>query len=143
MGHVRNSAKNGAAGGRTTTLLKRAGYSKKEITESINSTGNKVVDIDHVYLEGLFHSQNGKCYHLQTVIDPMDVFISNHPLSPSVDRIDNSLGYVKGNVVITTRFANRGRETADDKWFRECCIPRLLDGMSNNRQLPNLENFYI
>ena len=41
MGHVRNSAKNGAAGGRTTTLLKRAGYSKNEITESINSA-NKI-----------------------------------------------------------------------------------------------------
>ena len=144
MNNVMLSAKYGAAGARTTTLLKEAGYTTEEVNNRIanNYSGNKDVEIDHLYLEKLFFEQNGRCAYLQTIIDPMDVFISNHPLAPSVDRLDNSKGYTKENIVIATRFTNRGKESAEDDWFRNHCIPRLTDGLLNTRKLPNLEDFY-
>ena len=144
MNNVMLSAKYGAAGARTTTLLKEAGYTTEEVNNRIanNYSGNKDVEIDHLFLEKLFFEQNGRCAYLQTIIDPMDVFISNHPLAPSVDRLDNTLGYLKKNVVIATRFANRGKECANDKWFIQNCLPRLRNGLINNQQLPNLESFY-
>ena len=143
MSNVRLSAAYGSAGGRHIGDLKRGGYSDEEIEEIVNTRyrGNKEVSIDHTYLEGLFYEQNGRCAYLKTIIDPIDVFIPNHPLAPSVDRIDNSLGYIRDNVVIATRFANRGKETAEDTWFRTHCVPRLADGLINNSILPNLENF--
>jgi len=144
MNNVMLSAKYGAAGARTTTLLKEAGYTTEEVNNRIanNYSGNKDVEIDHLFLEKLFFEQNGRCAYLQTIIDPMDVFISNHPLAPSVDRLDNSKGYTKENIVIATRFTNRGKESAEDDWFRNHCIPRLTDGLLNTRKLSNLEDFY-
>jgi hypothetical protein len=126
MLNVKLSSRNGAAGGRTVTLLEKAGYSKSEIYDKIKG---HVVEIDYTYLENLFKKQDGKCHWLKTIINPMDVFISHHPLAPSVDRLDNNKGYVPGNVVITTRFANCGRRNTDDEFFSEHCLPRLKDGL--------------
>jgi hypothetical protein len=143
MSNVMLSARYGAAGARTTTILKQAGLTQDEVMERItnNYSGNKKVNIDHVYLEQLFQEQNGRCYYLNTIIDPQNVFVSNHPLAPSVDRLDNNYGYVKGNVVIATRFANRGKECADYTWFIEECVPEIIHGLLNNDELPNLEEF--
>jgi hypothetical protein len=129
MGNVRLSAKNGAAGGRNTTLLKEAGYTKEQIAEKLSGGTNKEVNIDKEYLADLFEKQGGKCYWLKTPIDPNDAFIAHHPLAPSVDRLDNDKGYIKGNVVITTRFANRGRCNAEDNFFQNECLPLIISGL--------------
>lgn len=53
---------------------------------------------------------------------PFDLTMSNKSTSPSLDRIDNSRGYEKGNVNIVTRFENMGRGDAmieDFKNFSE------------------------
>ncbi len=126
MNNVKLSSRNGAAGGRTVTLLGNAGYNKNEIYDKIKGHD---VKIDYVYLENLFKKQGGKCHWLKTIINPMDVFIPHHPLAPSVDRLDNNKGYIPGNVVITTRFANCGRRNTEDKFFSEHCLPRLKDGL--------------
>ena len=63
-----------------------------------------------------FNKQNGKCYWFDLDINPYDIFKSRYPLAMSVDRLDNEKGYVVGNIVICTRFANLGRgssSTAD------------------------------
>jgi hypothetical protein len=39
------------------------------------------------------------------------VFESYNMLSPSVDRIDSTKGYIKGNVVITHRITNLGKNS--------------------------------
>jgi hypothetical protein len=140
MSNVMLSAKYGAAGARTTTILKEAGYTTEQINKRITNGMDKDVEIDHIFLEKLFFKQNGRCAYLQTIINPMDVFRPNHPLAPSVDRLDNKLGYTKDNVVIATRFANRGKECADDKWFKEKCVPKLRDGLINNKNFSNLED---
>jgi hypothetical protein len=144
MQNVRLSAAYGSAGGRHIQDLKKGGFTQEEIDEIVDTRygGNKEINIDHIYLESLFHKQNGRCAYLKTIIEPMDVFIPHHPLAPSVDRINNGLDYTKGNVVIATRFANRGKESAGDNWFKEHCLPRLADGLWDMRQLPNIEDFY-
>jgi hypothetical protein len=60
-------------------------------------------------LEDLYHQQNGRCYWFNLLIDPDSVFVPNNPLAMSADRIDNSIGYIKENLVICCRFANLAR----------------------------------
>jgi len=129
MGNVRLSSRNGAAGGRTVTLLAQGGMSKEEIYEKIKG---HPVNIDADYLEHLFESQGGRCHWLNTQIDPMNVFVAHHPLAPSVDRLDNDKGYIEDNVVVTTRFANCGRRNAEDEFFSSECLPKLVEGLRGN-----------
>lgn len=60
-------------------------------------------------LERQFVLQNGRCYWLGVKLDPMEVFDTWAPLSPGVDRLNNEWGYFPSNIVITSRFANLGR----------------------------------
>lgn len=77
--------------------------------------GKKKVEITWEEIRDQFNQQNGRCYWLGVKIDPMDIFDPWNALAPSLDRLDNDKGYVVGNVVITTRYANlgRGRLSAD------------------------------
>ncbi len=154
MQNVKLSAKYGAAGGRTVTLLQEAGLTEKEISEKIsnNYSGNKTIEIDEDYLRKLFYEQDERCYWLGTKINESDVFIPHHPLAPSVDRLDNDFGYIPKNVVITTRFANRGRCTVEDTFFLDMCLPRIKNDIEFARteinqydigiKRTNLSNFY-
>jgi len=45
--------------------------------------------------------------------DPIDVLTSNYQTGASVDRVINELGYVKGNVRVISRKANRLKGDAD------------------------------
>ena len=153
MENVKLSAKNGAAGGRTVTLLKNAGYTTEEIYSKLGNGSEKDVKIDENYLMKLFNEQLERCYWLGTKINASDVFIPHHPLAPSVDRLNNDDGYVPGNVVITTRFANRGRCNVEDTFFLDMCLPRIkndmefvrkdLESYNINNSSKTLEKFYI
>ena len=153
MENVKLSAKNGAAGGRTVTLLKDAGYTTEEIYSKLGNGSEKDIKIDKDYLRKLFYEQDERCYWLGTKINISDVFISHHPLAPSVDRLNNDDGYVPGNVVITTRFANRGRCNVEDTFFLDMCLPRIkndmefvrkdLESYNINNSSKTLEKFYI
>lgn len=56
----------------------------------------------------MFNNQGGKCYW--TGVDlVVDELIRYHPLQPSLDRVDSSKPYSKGNVVISAFFVNLGR----------------------------------
>ena len=48
-----------------------------------------------------------------------DLFIPHSPFSVSVDRLNSDRGYHRNNIVLTTRFANRGRGSYDDSNFDE------------------------
>jgi len=78
----------------------------------------KTVDLDAEYLEHLFYdTQKSKCYWLGIELNPQWVFDSGHPLALSVDRL--GYNYLKGEVVICSRFANLGRNTYPDDKFKE------------------------
>lgn len=64
-------------------------------------------DIDAVFLEQLWERQGGKCYWLGCNIDLLQT--ARHPLKATLDRLDNSKGYTKNNVVWASGLANMGR----------------------------------
>jgi hypothetical protein len=66
-------------------------------------------NINGAFLEELQKKQNGMCYWLKI---PMDFTLKDRLRKPSLDRLDNNIGYTKSNIVLTTLFANTGRRDA-------------------------------
>jgi len=60
-------------------------------------------------LEKIWRKQKGLCYWMGIPMELEGLFISYDPFAPSVERLDNNKGYVLGNVVLATSFANKGR----------------------------------
>lgn len=97
MSRVRSSAKSAKEKGQI--------YGRVECLE---------IDIDAEYLKELYQSYNGYCPYYLAIgvykkVDINLIFESHNMLSPSVDRIDSTKGYIKGNVVITHRITNLGK----------------------------------
>jgi hypothetical protein len=76
---------------------------------------NKQDDIDKNFLMELKEKQNGMCYWFNI---PIDFTMKNKLRRPSIDRLDNSKGYTKENVVLSTQFANLGRQSESAVNFR-------------------------
>lgn len=94
----------------------RPGQEKKN---GIKRTEPLEVTIDEIYLIKQFSKQNGKCYWTNFPINPQGVFESNNPLSPSLERLDETKGYIPGNVVIALRLFNLGRQRCPEAKFKE------------------------
>ena len=78
----------------------------------------KFVGLDAEYLQHLFYDvQKSKCHWLEVELNPEWVFDAGHPLAISVDRL--GYDYIKGEVVICSRFANLGRNTYPDEKFMD------------------------
>lgn len=73
-----------------------------------------LINVD--YLKKIYKEQKGKCYWSNV---EMDTTRKNNLTAISIDRLDNSIGYVQGNVVLTTRFMNLGRGRTDKIVFRD------------------------
>jgi hypothetical protein len=77
-------------------------------------------DLDRKYLEELWHSQNGLCavsgVKMQTESGTRSM---KNAYRGSLDRIDNSKGYVKGNVRFTTHWVNNAKSTWPDSVFED------------------------
>jgi hypothetical protein len=67
------------------------------------------IEINGAFLEDLKEKQNGMCYWLKI---PIDFTMKDKLRKPSLDRLDNSIGYRIDNIVLTTVFANTGRNSA-------------------------------
>jgi hypothetical protein len=77
----------------------------------------KEVDLTAEYLMHLFFDeQKSKCYWLDVELNPNWIFVSHHPLSLSVDRLNSD--YKKGEVVICSRMANLGRQNWPEEDFK-------------------------
>ena len=94
----------------------RPGQEKKN---GIKRTEPLDVTIDEQYLIHQFAKQNGKCYWTGYPINPQGIFLSPNPLAPSLERLDESLGYIPENVVIALRLFNLGRQRCPESMFKE------------------------
>jgi len=94
--------------------------------------GEMSVDIQAEDLKRLFEEQEGRCAFLGTKLDPQDIFITNHPLAPSVDRINNDIGYTLDNIQICSRFANLGKRSYPTEKMAEV-VDRIKSGMSTDK----------
>jgi hypothetical protein len=75
-------------------------------------------DLTPQYFKELWEFQNGKCHWTGLPIQ-WDLRTSHmHPLRLSVDRLDASIGYMTGNLVLTTNLANCGRKSADSDTYK-------------------------
>ena len=111
--NVKLSARYGAGGGRLRDLKSNLGH---ELTITLDD------------IKQLWEDQDGRCHWLGIKMSLEDVDIKNSPFAPSVERVDSSIGYVKGNVVLASRFANRGRGAYDDENFK-----KRLDNLLSDR----------
>jgi hypothetical protein len=77
---------------------------------------NLQFDLDREFIESLFIKQDGRCYWLGIELKSTQSKLT--PNQPSIDRLDNSKGYTKDNVVLACAFANLGRSTVSQEEFR-------------------------
>lgn len=78
------------------------------------------------YLKTLFEQQGGKCPFTNWDLNLPDSSQSGwkhnqHPCNASLDRIDNSKGYIEGNVRFVCLIANMARQTFSDEQVIEFC----------------------
>ena len=103
--NVNMSSISGAAGMRTDNNPKLSGRLRK----GNQSTKRHEVTITIEDLKEIYEKQDGKCFWLGIPMNLEELYVSHSPFAPSVDRIDNEKGYHSDNIVLTTRFANKGR----------------------------------
>ena len=124
MKNVEMSAEYGAAGARELLNPKLSG----RIRKGNQSTKRHKITITIEDLKELWSIQKGKCYWLGIDMSLEDLFIPYSPFAISVDRLNSENGYHRGNIVLTTRFPNRGRGKYDNADFVE-----RLDSLLENR----------
>ena len=70
------------------------------------------------YLAQLWFEQNGRCALTGIMLEYESGDVqSKNPYRTSVDRIDNNLGYIQGNVRLLTHWANNAKSTWPDETF--------------------------
>ena len=137
MQNVEMSAIHGATGARVLANPKKAGriraeYRKNDLKVGNQSTKRHEITITINDLKDLWKIQKGKCYWLGIDMSLEDLFESHSPFSVSVDRLDSEKGYHRNNIVLTTRFANKGRGSYDNINFVER-LNTLLENRSKEK----------
>ena len=120
------------------TKAKTAARPGQEKKNGIKRTEPLDVTIDEMYLIKQYSKQKGMCYWTGFPIDPYGVYESPNPLAPSLERLDESKGYIPGNVVICLRLFNLGRQRCPEFKFREQ-IQSLKDHFSGVDRRNSLE----
>jgi hypothetical protein len=85
----------------------------------------KGIDIDAQFLRDLWESQSGICpltgWKLALPSDSSGFDVSYGARNASLDRVDNDLGYVKGNVRFIALIANLARARFSDEDLLDFC----------------------
>lgn len=77
--------------------------------------GHAPPTIDEAFIEALYESQKCLCYWTGVLMEPSP--IQHAPLQPSLERLDNAVGYIPGNVVLACYCINRARRDIPAKDF--------------------------
>ncbi len=93
------------------SLVYSANFSKK--------TRGLDVDIDVDFVRSLWDKQGGLCYWFGVPMVPSTA--TRDPQRPSIERLDCSGGYTRGNVVLACMAANLGRSNCSAERFSEFC----------------------
>lgn len=102
-------------------------YKKRSKTEGVPF--NLTAD----YLLNLFHSQNGKCYYTDEMLNWNSVGKKRVDRnSMSLDRLEPKLGYTQGNVVLCFMYVNTAKGGLSENGFYEFCNKVLI--LSKQRQ---------
>jgi len=113
-------------------------YAMKIVRARSKQNNRKSYDIDIEYLNEIWKKQHGKCPYTGWDLElPRTSFgWEDEPNTrrASLDRIDNSLGYVKGNVRFVSVMANYCRNEFDDENVIEFCNA-VVNKYKNNTML--------
>lgn len=90
-------------------------------TNTIKHRSKKSSDLDVDYMVQLWNQQSGKCYYSGLKMRIHQYGEKRHPLSPSVDRIDSSKGYIKGNIVWSSWICNAGKSSLSVQEYIKIC----------------------
>lgn len=101
-------------------MLKNISYSMGR--NKVSNRPVKEVSITESDIIDIYQRQQGKCYWSGLQLDGNNNFIKHHPFAISADRLDNSKGYTKENVVLVRRMFNLGRMSFPEKDFQESMI---------------------
>lgn len=82
-------------------------------------------EVDKEYLLGIWEAQEGKCAYSGVPL----VLEANHPYAVSLDRIDSSIGYEKGNLQLVCSMVNRMKQEFLEDSFLDMC-----EKITNNRR---------
>ncbi|NCB26797.1 MAG: hypothetical protein EOM62_15205, partial [Bacteroidia bacterium] len=85
-----------------TTRLRKVVAKKIAAHKSVGVKKGLITDIDTAYICNLYKKQHRLCYHCHEDID-----IEGGDKQLSIDRVNNDLGHMKGNVVISCWSCNR------------------------------------
>jgi hypothetical protein len=79
-------------------------------------------NIDKDYLQTLFIGCQGRCPYLGVKLEPESGTVQErNPKGISLDRIDSSVGYIKGNVRIVSTWYNNAKQAWDDDLMEDFC----------------------
>lgn len=98
------------------------GIKKLFLSISWKKTPNNSTRITYEYLRTLWDKQNGKCS-----ISKNSMLVNNwnknnkSQYSASIDRIDNSIGYIEGNIRLVCQIINLGMNEFTDEDFLTFC----------------------
>jgi hypothetical protein len=82
--------------------------------------GKGLTDLDLKYLKGLWEEQNGQCAFTGLPLRLRNEKQKNDNIfTASLDRIDSSVGYVKGNVQYVSVALNLAKKDLSDEHFRD------------------------
>ena len=95
------------------TRQKCEGNTREELWQHNREVGKLEVAVTEEYLQELYEKQGGRDFYTGLEIPKLEDI--------SVDRINNELGYIEGNLVLTTKEINMFRRDRSVDKFIELC----------------------
>jgi len=110
----------GSKSGSTRTALKKAGYSKEEINEKMNTKERDPKSVLILHLQEIWVEQRGRCKYSKLPMDEKFLFTGDQNIEAiSPERKNNNKGYVVGNIRLVLRALNKFRGVSQEVQFKD------------------------